>query len=1502
MIYSIYKKKIENNAAWKVLYDDIDLMQGVGEKGRDSVLYKDKIITGVIQCKKYNARISKPECIKEILKLVMYSFFDNSILPDENNFTYYFVASGGFSGPALEYLGKFNTEIVKEADLEKWFNELKQEYKASLGSLDYQTILADLRKKLSAIKVRKVVPQELDIELSTPYTKEIIPIFFDVRTVTDNSGVQEIKSLLETQLSKESLPNITDESIFRQFETASLQLTGYRDYLYTYADTHIQRDETKEILNWIENPLQPKNDPLLVLAGNPGLGKTVILKDVLAALVEKEIPAIAIKADRYYAQSIPELTQKLNLEQPLAKLIETLKLKHEKIVVIIDQIDSLSQAVTSRRDYIDTYNQLIHELKFIDGIRVVISIRTFDLNYDYEFSGYKKLHKVIAKPLSDKQLSTVLGKLGLSIDKLSPGFVSLLSIPNHLDIFYKIYNSGLSLNQLNNIQDLYNALWMQKIGILSQQKSADCKKALFFLSDKMYSLQRMSVPENETDELLKSNLIYLTSNGLLIEENKSVQFFHQSFYDYVFARAFVEKGSSLQDYINKENQSIYIRPAMKMILAFLRQKDNAGYIKTISGFLFSKKLRLHLQLLVINQLGFEQNPSDGEVELVRNKILKSEKHFLPFLESAIGNNWLPVLIEEKSLDKLLNPNPTIKEKIGRSTRIQNLLGRVGLSHWIEPTKFDNRRDKLLNLWFWILRRYLPESRKSVLEYLNTLPESGDRDFKILRIMHSLKKWDEPLAFTLFEKSTTNPEKSWYDILSHLEEALDYNYEWSVHQINKLFFIRADTDQGAGSSLYEHNMGNCLKKMFVLNAGKSFQFAVEHIAALVTESAAKIEVDTSELFYDGVYDMYDMDRDHIHNTKELLYQLSLDHVVVLAKENSPVFKNFIVSNLHQNSLTVLKLVLTGLEAAPADNIASIFEVLKILLSKKAQEHSLQYFLIKLIRAAYPFFNPVQKEEVNNLLLSITSQYDVHIYKAEGRKKRVSYYGKTRFEFLSAIPENEILKNVELKKQFQELQRKFGEAENKKPQSVRLMSVGPPLAEQAYEKMNLDQWEESFIKFDRDDHAHFGSDRGGLTENYRKFEGKVPGNVSFFLPLIEKIIAEKKVAPDYMLAGVNGLIQAGYQPEKIVPLIKQMMRMSFQDFHVRQLIWLCDYLIKNRLVDDELLSYLCKVAAKDPNPVKAINPDNPEFDTLNTNRGAAVYAIIKCFYQKEFGEKIFSTLREVVNDSIASVKISGLRDMAVLMNIDKNKTLELFLAFMKKTEDPHIYSASINTAQYLARYNFEALIPYFKKAITIEKVKDQVAIILAIAWLNNKPGSYDLLEEVWKSSEKAKASMIHVSTKNYIGADATVKEKCRALFSLFLNDTASEIIHQYNTAFLHMSPFHFTDYLTLIKGFSTSVAASLEPHYYYEYLIKCCKGNPREIIDLVANYKKYKEPNSATGPFYSPGDPVKVLVGALNGLYDHVPVHTEYVTKAMNLFDEMLSNQLLRTEAQTVLDTI
>lgn len=108
--------------------------------------------------------------------------------------------------------------------------------------------------------------------------------------------------------------------------------------------------------------------------------------------------------------------------------------------------------------------------------------------------------------------------------------------------------------------------------------------------------------------------------------------------------------------------------------------------------------------------------------------------------------------------------------------------------------------------------------------------------------------------------------------------------------------------------------------------------------------------------------------------------------------------------------------------------------------------------------------------------------------------------------------------------------------------------------------------------------------------------------------------------------------------------------------------------------------------------------------------------------------------------------------------------------------------------------------------------------------------------------------------------------------------------------------------MIKKYSISKVVKKEPHYYYIYLIKCSKQFPEESIDLIKHYKEYDMPNNFTGPHYNGSEPVKIIIGALNGLFETGEKNVEYINKAMNLFDEMLLNPIFRGSAFDVLNKI
>lgn len=100
LIYSIFKQEIDNNNLPP--FDNIHILKGIKDQGRDCSLHTKGKNTGLIQCKWYANRLENPECIKEIIKFILYYIIDNSLISDLSDFIYYFIAANGFNDDSLE--------------------------------------------------------------------------------------------------------------------------------------------------------------------------------------------------------------------------------------------------------------------------------------------------------------------------------------------------------------------------------------------------------------------------------------------------------------------------------------------------------------------------------------------------------------------------------------------------------------------------------------------------------------------------------------------------------------------------------------------------------------------------------------------------------------------------------------------------------------------------------------------------------------------------------------------------------------------------------------------------------------------------------------------------------------------------------------------------------------------------------------------------------------------------------------------------------------------------------------------------------------------------------------------------------------------------------------------------------------------------------------------------------------------------------------------------------
>lgn len=1508
LLYSIGKQRIEEGD-WKGQFDEINLLQGVRERGRDCSLHLGGKSLGLIQCKHSihdTHRISRPECAREIIKFVLHYVVDNTLIHDPKNFTYYFAVSFGFSQPALNLLTDFNNEILQQTELKYWAETvINDKNNKALNHINYNDIESDLKAVLASISLKKIIPQDLNTLLNSDGFQHIKKTFFEVRMVVESEPVKKLAEEVKKQGEYQYTSNIPVDVILQKFNHVSHYLTDYNSSFEGVDNSHIERKETNELLHWIKSPLVKDEQPVVLLVGGAGSGKTVILKDVFLKLKEASVPAIALKADRLYAESITDLQNKIDLEDTFEKVFRTLCKVSERVVILIDQIDALSQSLSAKREYLDAYNLLVRKLIAIDRLRVVISVRAYDLNYDNELKFYKNQKSFKVGLLDVGQVKQVLTKLGIRENGVPGQLLNLLQTPHHLNVFCKVYDSQTNLLSITTLYDLYESLWVQKIAKVpttSLASSDKCTKLVFAIAEQMHREQRISTPSKPFSGSFQGEFDYLKSNGIVTELDKEVQFFHQTFFDFAFAKQFVQNGNSVTNYIQENHQGLFIRSSLKMIIGFLREQDHAAYITALETILLSSKYRFHIKLMLLNLLGFEEAPTTEEKQLIKSRIMPSKDLKLPFLESVTGNSWFMFLLEEGELNKLITQkigwhNKLAERDWGKANKVLDKVKTL-----VHHKSTSERWDAQINLLWLILIKQLPKGRQSVCDFLLNCPDFEGKSRFIFRLLHHIKEWDFPTAFQLFEKHEAQAGADRFGYYKTLEDALYYNIDWVIQKYNAhcLNKIEAIKDSNVRPH-FEHQDEELFKKMFEVDTSKALDFSLNIIKRVSSKTSGE---DKSQLFNDLSLWFFDYERHRRSHGYEAIYHLLIDKVKEQAEQTTQWLDQFFADHLNSNSITILRLLFFGLLTNPAHYVSEIFQLMELFYQKDGLEGNskIQFQFRQLLTGVYPHFNQDQKEAIDKIVLSIKPKYESEIYIDDSGKKRHSLkrYGHLQFLYLNAIPPNEVMARPQLKKRFQELQRKFKTVKDEEPNKIRVFGVGPPMHSSAYDNMTFDQWVQTFEKYDAKYKAEFGSSKGSILEHSRAFQAVVKNRASHFFPFIEKLIDENRVPYKYIIAGLTGLKEAKYNPVEVQRIYKKALSIPFDREHTLYFVWVSSYFIETKILDQEVLEYLIVVAKNHPDPEGNTIRNDALMDGANSVRGSAAGRISEVYFNPAFENLVFTALNQISEDPNLSVRVAIMPRLAMLMNLNEQKTLDIFLKLVS-TNEPEIMKHSIWSVQYLLNNNFDKLTDYFQRAIKMEPIRGEISVVLGVAWLKEKEGSYKLLNSLLKVSDEAKAKLVDMAVKNLGDKNESIRTKCRQIFLRFLHSTDETVVKEYSTAFFDLTPEMFLEVYPLLKKYARSNVARKEPHYYFEYLLKCAKKHPVECLELLQHVTTYDKPDISQAGYYD-DEPVKVLIGIYNSLSSLETKNLKLLNKTIALFDKMLKTQKFRGAANKVIDQV
>ncbi len=411
----------------------------------------------------------------------------------------------------------------------------------------------------------------------------------------------------------------------------------------------IKRDGTqKEIIQWIGESAN-KNHPRRVgfITGSPGVGKTAFSNLMYRSLSDnKDYLVWGLKVDQISFSDIDELSEKMKFGESLVSAINKIKDKYKRVIIIIDQIDALSLSLSSDRTPLNSIVKFIRDLNSIKGVRVLVSCRDYDIEYDpalRELSVENQRWRL--GNFSKAEVEEILTANGKSTE-LSENLLQFLGNPLNLYLYLSIRETEITINPLN-INSLYDIIWQQDI--LDYETRYDGKLDLISLvnelAESMHNSQRISEPLIRYQSKYNKEIQYLKSCGFLKQEGKLLQFSHQTLFDYVYARNFVESGKSIIEELQKHHQGLFVRSQVHSVLLFLRSNDPDNYIQSLKDILSEKNaVKFHIKVLALTLLAYQTSPTEQEIKLLNDKIWDNPVFGKVFLNALNSKEWFETVL------------------------------------------------------------------------------------------------------------------------------------------------------------------------------------------------------------------------------------------------------------------------------------------------------------------------------------------------------------------------------------------------------------------------------------------------------------------------------------------------------------------------------------------------------------------------------------------------------------------------------------------------------------------------------------------------------------------------------------------------------------------------------------------------------------------------------------------------------------------------------------------
>ena len=1152
-----------------------------------------------------------------------------------------------------------------------------------------------------------------------------------------------------------------------------------------------------------------------LLTGVAGVGKSSAVSQVIDEAEKRGWQILALRADRLHPCATPiAIGEQLGLPTSPASVLAGMA-QGRGCLLVIDQLDAVSEASGRNPEFFDCVGALIEQARIHPNMRVLAACREFDVKNDSRLRELVSEHgiarQVSVQPFDAATVRHIAARIGLNADNLTPRQIEILSLPIHMRLLSEVVkDSGKASVDFQTGKELYDEFWRKKRLALSKSiPESDLRAAVGVVIDRMNIQETLFVNEAALDVHQRA-VDAMASENILVRDGAKYGFFHETFFDYLFARsATADPNFDLTQYIlEREPQSLFMRSQVRQILLHQRAGSPEKSARSAATLLANPDIRTHIKTLVVSLLGSLEDPIQDDWDAIKT-----------LLQTNLSSHaWNSIRGSAAWFDLLDNSLGVIEQWLRGAD--QSMLERA---LWLTKNVHEHRSSRIAALLSPFLANPTGDWKERLL-YIVSLSEFGASKeyFDFVHKAFDAGMMDDFLA-------AGGNGAAWWQLKELVERNPDWACELIAKYCERLLLIAASTGNKNPFSIDRvdpHKSGG--EAMIDAAQASPIKFISELMLFTITILKLNGEQTDGGRPSDPFVRYFESPYDHPLPLREAFFA-ALETAMRQIAEEQPDFFRGIVHLLRQSQCEdypTIRQILTRAYAVAGESFAD--EAVEYLL----QNHEIRFSPIsgdqgtqQLLKSSTPHCSA---ENLNRLEQAILGYYP----KSEGTEFR----GARQYILMGAIDQSRIA--PQSLKRLQELRSKFDEREsNVKSATATTGEIGSPISNDAAQRMSDEDWLAAIKKHSQDNFD------GDANDSSRALETQARNDPTRFANLIHHIPDDANKM--YFYAILSGLTDVAVETNLAISAVKRCHRVPGQPLG-RPIVRLLEKISDAELPADAL-DILAWYATKAPNPVGEPNWTTyvggvrQERDLqdmlnagLNTDRGAAAVAIARLLFHNENYLASFKPhLTSMVNDRSIAVRALVAYILLAVLRYDRDLAVKLF-AQLCGADDRLLATRFVEDfIRYAATTHWSDIKPIIGRMLKsdIDEVAAAGGRQACLASLTEEDALHLAQESVnGAMAQRLGAAEVYAANLRF----SEHRAACQSMLETLFSDTDAEVRIAASRCFDRFDGGELASYESLIDAFVHSAAFKDGHHSLIHALTRTTARMPNAILSAAETF--------------------------------------------------------------------